>query len=213
MNELSCSLLFPFLLSICCVACNRSLKIRAWPRKKKLTNFSLSSCLLLKNQCPDWPYWILWEKKGWEGDNNSVVVPVIKISPLMALALVVVIRSKKRVTTSSSDPFNKIFRRSVVCVSFFFIHSMPELLYTKDFCNSFIHCVWKFFFQRNEIQQVDMFFFGNVNKNLINSQILFLGKYILINSWKINSSKSIDLPQENYCPYVRIIIIIPIAAV
>ena len=135
----------PFLLSICCVACNRSLKIRAWPRKKKLTNFSLSSCLLLKNQCPDWPYWILWEKKRWEGDNNSVV-PVIKISPLMALALVVVIRSKKRVTTSSSDPFNKIFRRSVVCVSFFFIHSMPELLYTKDFCNSFIHCVRKFFF-------------------------------------------------------------------
>ena len=107
---------------------------------------SLSSCLLLKNQCPDWPYWILWEKKRWEGDNNSVVVPVIKISPLMALALVVVIRSKKRVTTSSSDPFNKIFRRSVVCVSFFFIHSMPELLYTKDFCNSFIHCVRKFFF-------------------------------------------------------------------
>ena len=126
----------------------------------------------------------------------------------MALALVVVIRSKKRVTTSSSDPFNKIFRRSVVCVSFFFIHSMPELLYTKDFCNSFIHCVWKFFFQRNEIQQVDMFFFGNVNKNIMNSQILFLGKYILINSLQINSSKSIDLPQENYCPYVRIIIII-----
>ena len=145
-NELSCSTIHssPFLLSICCVACNRSLKIRAWPRKKKLTNFSLF--LLLKNQCPDWPYWILWEKKRWEGDNNSVVVPVIKISPLMALALVVVIRSKKRVTTSSSDPFNKIFRRSVVCVSFFFIHSMPELLYTKDFCNSFIHCVRKFFF-------------------------------------------------------------------
>ena len=131
--------------------------------KKKLTNFSLSSCLLLKNQCPDWPYWILWEKKRWEGDNNSVVVPVIKISPLMALALVVVIRSKKRVTTSSSDPFNKIFRRSVVCL-FFLYKLMPELLYTKDFCNSFIHCVWNFFFQRNEIQQVDMFFLETLIK-------------------------------------------------
>ena len=114
--------------------------------KKKLTNFF--SLFLLAPQKPmSWLTLLNFvRKKRWEGDNNSAVVPVIKISPLMALALVVVIRSKKRVTTSSSDPFNKIFRRSVVCVSFFFIHSMPELLYTKDFCNSFIHCVWKFFF-------------------------------------------------------------------
>ena len=151
----------PFLLSICCVACNRSLKIRAWPRKKKLTNFSL---FLLAPQKPmSWLTLLNFvRKKRWEGDNNSAV-PVIKISPLMALALVVVIRSKKRVTTSSSDPFNKIFRRSVVCL-FFLYTLMPELLYTKDFCNSFIHCVWKFFSQRNEIQQVDMFFLETLIK-------------------------------------------------
>ena len=134
----------PFLLSICCVACNRSLKIRAWPRKKKINELlSLLACSSKTNVLIDLIEFCE-KKKRWEGDNNSVV-PVIKISPLMALALVVVIRSKKRVTTSSSDPFNKIFRRSVVCL-FFLYTLMPELLYTKDFCNSFIHCVWKFFF-------------------------------------------------------------------
>ena len=98
-------------------------------------------------------------------------------------------------------------------VSFFFIHSCQNYYTQKIFVTALFIVSGNFFFQRNEIQQVDMFFLGNVNKNIMNSQILFLGKYILINSWKINSSKSIDLPKENYCPYVRIIIIIPSCSV
>ena len=82
----------------------------------------------------------------------------------MALALVVVIRSKKRVTTSSSDPFNKIFRRSVVCVSFFFIHSCQNYYTQKIFVTALFIVSGNFFFQRNEIQQVDMFFLETLIK-------------------------------------------------
>ena len=44
MTWMSWVVLFPLRYCRCCVACNRSLKIRAWPRKKKLTNFSLLAC-------------------------------------------------------------------------------------------------------------------------------------------------------------------------
>ena len=96
-------------------------------------------------------------KKRWEGDNNSAV-PVIKISPLMALALVVVIRSKKRVTTSSSDPFNKIFRRSVVCVSFFFIHSCQNYYTQKIFVTALFIVSGIFFFNVTRFNKLTCFF-------------------------------------------------------
>ena len=152
----------PFLLSICCVACNRSLKIRAWPRKKKLTNFSL---FLLAPQKPmSWLTLLNFvRKKRWEGDNNSAV-PVIKISPLMALALVVVIRSKKRVTTSSSDPFNKIFRRSVVCVSFFFIHSCQNYYTQKIFVTALFIVSGNFFFNVTRFNKLTCFFLETLIK-------------------------------------------------
>ena len=152
----------PFLLSICCVACNRSLKIRAWPRKKKLTNFSLLACSSKTNVLIDLIEFCE-KKKMRRGQQLSSSASHKNFTPYGVSLGGVVIRSKKRVTTSSSDPFNKIFRRSVVCL-FFLYTLMPELLYTKDFCNSFIHCVWKFFFQRNEIQQVDMFFLETLIK-------------------------------------------------
>ena len=124
--------------------------------KKKLTNFSL---FLLAPQKPmSWLTLLNFvRKKRWEGDNNSAV-PVIKISPLMALALVVVIRSKKRVTTSSSDPFNKIFRRSVVCVSFFFIHSCQNYYTQKIFVTALFIVSGNFFFNVTRFNKLTCFF-------------------------------------------------------
>ena len=112
----------------------------------------------------------------------------------MALALVVVIRSKKRVTTSSSDPFNKIFRRSVVCVSFSLYTPCQNYYTQKIFVTALFIVSGNFFFNVTRFNKLTCFFFGNVNKNIMNSQILFLGKYILLNQFLKNKFLKINRP-------------------